>query len=171
MQIRLSSHLPVSRRNQIFAYSEGGPPLLGRRISFLGLGQRAPRYSPPICTNKSTGHKYGGRRRRLGFGRWRTACPRVSQRPDVPTAPCNAGNGRSEHNAMGQLGCNGHTKAGFDYLKPDGLRLWGSLNCGCKPQNGPKKEIRQKARWLSSSPHVPLSLRGGQQETKFGSAQ
>ena len=21
-------------------------------------------------------------------------------------------------------------------------RWWGSLNCGCKPQNGPKKEIR-----------------------------
>ena len=52
------------------------------------------------------------------------ACPRVSQRPGVPTAPCNAENGRSEHNAMGQLGCNGHTKAGFDYLKPDGFRLY-----------------------------------------------
>ena len=25
---------------------------------------------------------------------------------------------------MGQLGCNGHTKAGFDYLKPDGFRLY-----------------------------------------------
>ena len=31
--------------------------------------------------------------------------------------------------------------------------------------------LLKKARWLSSSPHVPLSLRGGQQETKFGSAQ
>ena len=31
-------------------------------------------------------------------------------------------------------------------------RWWGSLNCGCKPQNGPKKEIRPQAGPPSTRP-------------------